>query len=125
MPDTATVKRALSRLAEQSADARAVEGGWFGGEEYRTVVTTADDAVESVGAAVEFLENGGLDRLDDAIEAAEDVGDHAAVRRGRRARDALTDFRRAVRSDQFHSGRGTTLGGGAQGDGNDTGDTYG
>ncbi|SDF83809.1 hypothetical protein [Halorientalis regularis] len=125
MPDTATVKRALSRLAAQSADAPAVDGGWFGGDDYRTVVTAADDAVESLAAAVDFLDNDGLDRLDAAIEAADDAGDYAAARRGRRARETLADFRRAVRSDQFHHGRGTTLGGGAQGDENDTGDTYG
>jgi hypothetical protein len=125
VPDTATVKKTLSRLAAQSADGPAVEGGWFGGGDYRTVLTAADDAVESVAAAVDFLDAGGLDRLDGAIETADEAGDHAAARRGRRARDTLTSFQQAVRSDQFHSGRGTTLGGGAQGDGNDTGDTYG
>ena len=124
MPDTTSVKRALSRLAEQSADP-PVDGGWFGGDDYRTVVTAAEDAVESVADAVDFLDANGFDRLDDAIEAADEAGDHAAVRRGRRARTVLTDFRQAVRSDQFHSGRGTTLGGGAQEDRNDTGDTYG
>lgn len=122
MPDAATVKRTLSRLARQSAQAPAVEGGWFGGDDYRTVVTAAEDAVESVAAAVDFLDADGLDA---AIDAATGADDHAAVRRGRRARDTLTDFRRAVRSDQFHSGRGTTLGGGAQATGNDAGDTHG
>ncbi|WP_153188285.1 hypothetical protein [Halorientalis pallida] len=121
MPDTATVKQALSRLARRPARDSLL----LTGEDYRTVVRAADDAVESVAAAVEFLDADGLDRLETAIGAADEAGDHAAARRGRRARDALTDFRRAVRSDQFHSGRGTTLGGGAQGDGNDTGDTYG
>lgn len=124
MPDTDTVKRALARLAEQPADAPAVDSGWFA-DDYRTVVTVAEDAVESVAAVVDFLDADGLDRLEAAIDAAESVGDHAAARRGRRARSALTDFRRAVRSDQFHSGRGTTLGGGAQATGNDAGDTHG
>jgi hypothetical protein len=124
VPDTATVKRALSRLAAQSAEP-PTDGGWFGGDDYRTVVTAAEDAVESVATAVDFLDADGLDRLDDAIETAEEAGDHAAVRRGRRARNVLTDFRRAVRSDQFHSGRGTTLRDGVQEERNDTGDTYG
>ena len=125
MPDTATVKDALSRLAREPPGTPSTESCWLGADDYRDVVATAEDAVESVDAAADFLDGDGIDRLDAAIESAEAAGDHAAARRGRRARETLTDFRAAARGDQFHSGHGTALGGGAQGGRNDTGNTYG
>jgi hypothetical protein len=125
VPETPTVKDALSRLARRPAGTPSLGSDRFGSDDYRTVVATAEEAAASGGAATDFLAADGLARLDAAIEAAAAADDHAAARRGRQARDVLSDFLTAVRSDQFHSGRGTTLGGGAQGDENDTGDTYG
>ncbi|WP_335999566.1 hypothetical protein [Halorientalis halophila] len=126
MPDTQTVKQALTRLAHRTTDAPSADGGWFAdASEYRSVVDEADAAVESVEAAVAFLDADRLASLEEAIETAEAAGDHAAARRGRNASEALAAFREAARGDQFHRARGTTLGGGVQGVEHDAGDTYG
>jgi hypothetical protein len=120
VPDPATTKRTLTRLARRPVDRIAAEA--VGSDaSYRTVIDTADSASQRLEDAAAFVEAGGLDRLDDAIDTAVEHGDHAAARRGRRVRASVEAFRVAASGesvdesdDHFHSGRGTHLGSGDQ-----------
>jgi hypothetical protein len=90
------VKRVLARLANgESPDYPAVSNG----DDYRAVVDAATDAVGTLDDAAAFVDADGRERLDAAIEAAAEAGDHAAARRGRRAREALDALRDALASD--------------------------
>lgn len=133
MPDTATVKRILARLASRESGSRSRLGDsmLFGRTRgYRTIIDRASAAEADLKTAVEFIEDDGITRLDGAIEDARAAEDHAAARRGQHAMSTLTRVRDAARGttsdtpstaetalqmaerdyDQFHSGRGTTLG---------------
>lgn len=133
MPDTATVKRILARLASRESVTRSQfrGSGLFGSAPtYRTIIDRASAAQADLEVAVEFIEDDGITRLDDAIEDARAAEDHAAVRRGQTAMETLVYAREAAGGataesrgsdriapqtaerghEQFHSGRGTTLG---------------
>jgi hypothetical protein len=93
--DPTEVKRALARLANgESADYPAVSAT----DDYRTVNDAAADAVDALDDAAAFVDADadGRQHLDTAIEAAETADDHAAARRGRRAREALDALRGAL-----------------------------
>jgi hypothetical protein len=128
VPDTETVKQVLAWFAERPFRAGLDVRRRFGGD-YRTVIDRASDAVTDLEDAADFVESTGLDELAAAVKEAEDDGDYAAARRGRRALETVRAFRRAAAGetgsepgdvdarDHFHSGRGTTLGSGAQSEG--------
>lgn len=84
---TDAVKRALSALATRTDTAR---------RPYVAVIEEADAARANLRRAAGFVEAGGLDRLESAIEAADRAGDDAAVDRGREALAAYRSFRRAA-----------------------------
>jgi len=91
--DPTEVKRALARLANgESADYPAVSAT----DDYRTVIDAAADAVDALDDAAAFVDADGRQHLDTAIGAAETADDHAAARRGRRARKALDALRDAL-----------------------------
>lgn len=121
MPAPNDVKRVLARLATRTADApsgQTPSRSFFSTTtDYRSVIDDADAARAELDQAAEFVASTGVDRLDDAIEAARSAGDYAAARRGRDARRAFSAFRDACRGDgdQFHSGRAIDLGGGDEG----------
>jgi hypothetical protein len=95
MSDPAEVKRVLARLATgDTGEHPAVAAG----DDYRTVIDAATDAVESLADAAAFVEADGHQRLADAIEAADAADDHPAARRGRRAEDELDDLAAALDS---------------------------
>ena len=79
MVSTAAVKRALSALARRTDTAT------------RPSVAVIDEA-----DAAAILDANGLDRLDEAIAAAERAGDEDAAERGRDARAAFRRFREAA-----------------------------
>ncbi|PHQ40002.1 hypothetical protein DJ69_03260 [Halorubrum persicum] len=87
MVSTAAVKRALSALASRTDTAT------------RPSVAVIDEAEAARGdlrRAAAFVDADGLDRLDDAIGAAERAGDEADAERGREARAAFRRFREAA-----------------------------
>jgi len=84
---TDAVKRALSALATRTDTAR---------RPYAAVIEEADAARANLQRAAGFVEAGGLDRLESAVEAADRAGDDAAVDRGREALAAYQSFRRAA-----------------------------
>jgi len=92
VPDTETVKQVLAWFAERPFRAGLDVRRRFGGD-YRTVIDRASDAVTDLEDAADFVESTGLDELAAAVKEAEDDGDYAAARRGRRA------WRPSVRSD--------------------------
>ncbi|MFB6178168.1 MAG: hypothetical protein ABEI77_00410, partial [Halorientalis sp.] len=61
MPDTATTKRVLARLARRPVD-RLVDSQSFDGD-YRAVVDTATSATARLETTASFVESGGLARL--------------------------------------------------------------
>ena len=83
MPDVATVKRELTRLAE-GADHRP-----------STTVETAASAVESLELAAAFADEVGIARLRRAVER---VDDRALERTGQRALATFERFREAART---------------------------
>jgi hypothetical protein len=83
---TGPTKRALRALAgDESIDAEA--GG---------TVDEAVEALESVEAALRFLDDGGVERLARAVVAAGRDGDATRVRRGRDALGTLRAFQSAL-----------------------------
>jgi len=74
MVSTAAVKQALSALASRTDTATRPSVA---------VIDEADAARSDLRRAAGFVDSGGLDRLDEAIAAAERAGDEAAAERGR------------------------------------------
>ena len=109
MVSTTAVKRALAALATRTDTAR---------RPYVAVIDEADAARADLRRAAGFVDAVGLDRLAEAVDAAERAGDEAAAERGRDALDAYRRFRRAAASgsgdhrdrdagpDHFRSGPG-------------------
>ncbi|MFB6178378.1 MAG: hypothetical protein ABEI77_01480 [Halorientalis sp.] len=99
MSDPDAVKRALARLATRPTGAGTRTATRLSRDrsfEYRPVIDRATAAVEELADAAEFAETVGIERLEAAIEAAETAGDHAAARRGRRARGTFERVRSAA-----------------------------
>ncbi|MFY4816216.1 hypothetical protein GLW36_11635 [Halorubrum terrestre] len=105
MVSTTAVKRALAALATRTDTAR---------RPYAAVIDEADAARADLRRAAGFVDAVGLDRLADAVDAAERAGDEATAERGRDALAAYRGFRRAAAvkeggncdSDHFRSGPG-------------------
>jgi len=95
MVSTAAVKQALSALASRTDTATRPSVA---------VIDEADAARSDLRRAAGFVDSGGLDRLDEAIAAAERAGDEAAAERGREARAAFRRFREAA-ADSDKPGR--------------------
>ncbi|WP_096390823.1 hypothetical protein [Halopenitus persicus] len=89
-PGTRRVKRTLELLATRTDTDRPP---------YLAVIDEADAARRDLERAAGFLESVGLDRLDDAIEAAAADDATDAADRGRAARSAYRDVRRAAAGD--------------------------
>lgn len=87
MVSTTAVKRALTALATRTDTAR---------DPYIAVIDEADAARSDLRRAAGFVDAVGLDRLDEAIAAAERAGDSRAVERGREALTAYREFREAA-----------------------------
>ncbi|VTT86989.1 hypothetical protein DM2_3027 [Halorubrum sp. DM2] len=100
MVSTTAVKRALAALATRTDTAK---------QPYAAVIEEADAARTDLRRAAGFVDAVGLDRLADAVDAAERAGDDDAVDRGREALDAYRAFRRAA-AKGTGDGR-TTVGG--------------
>lgn len=91
MVSTTAVKRALAALATRTDTAR---------RPYAAVIEEADAARTDLRRAAGFVDAVGLDRLADAVEAAERAGDPDAAERGRAALDAYREFRRAAEGSE-------------------------
>jgi len=113
MVSTTDVKRALSALATRTDTATRPAVA---------VIDEADDARSDLRRAAGFVDADGLDRLDEAIAAAERAGDEAAAERGRRARAAFRRFREAAAGDDSGDRGGDRNDGGDRTDGDRTGD---
>ena len=87
MVSTTAVKRALAALATRTDTAR---------RPYAAVIDEADAARADLRRAAGFVDAVGLDRLAEAVDAAERASDEAAAERGREALDAYRAFRRAA-----------------------------
>lgn len=87
MVSTTAVKRALSALATRTDTAR---------HPYVAVIDEADAARSDLRRAAGFVDAVGLDRLAEAVDAANHAGDEAAAERGRDALAAYRAFRRAA-----------------------------
>jgi hypothetical protein len=87
---TTAVKRALAALATRTDTAR---------RPYVAVIDEADAARTDLRRAAGFVDAVGLDRLAEAVDAAERAGDGAAAERGREALDAYRAFRRAAANE--------------------------
>lgn len=108
MTDEATVKARLEALAtssetteEDPADALAVD--------HRETIERATAALDDLERAAAFVEDGGLAALEEAVDTAERSVSAVAAD----GRETLAAYRRleaALSGDQFHSGRGTSLG---------------
>ncbi|WP_096394055.1 hypothetical protein [Halorubrum trapanicum] len=90
MVSTTAVKRALAALATRTDTAR---------RPYVAVIDEADAARTDLRRAAGFVDAVGLDRLADAVDAADRAGDEAAAERGRDALAAYREFRRAAAGD--------------------------
>ncbi|ACM55788.1 hypothetical protein [Halorubrum lacusprofundi] len=95
MVSTAAVKQALSALASRTDTATRPSVA---------VIDEADAARSDLRRAAGFVDSGGLDRLDEAIAAAERAGDEAAAERGREARAAFRRFREAAADSDNRGG---------------------
>jgi hypothetical protein len=84
---TTAVKRALAALATRTDTAR---------RPYVAVIDEADAARADLRRAAGFVDAVGLDRLAEAVDAADRAGDEAAAERGRDALAAYREFRRAA-----------------------------
>ena len=106
------VRRALAALAcTTSIDGEeAVPPATDTAESFHETIERATAATRDVEAAAEFVDGGGLDALDRAIDCAERSVSSSATA-GRRARTTFREFREAAAGDHFHPGRGTSLGG--------------
>ncbi|KOX95765.1 MULTISPECIES: hypothetical protein [Halorubrum] len=87
MVSTTAVKRALAALATRTDTAR---------RPYVAVIDEADAARADLRRAAGFVDAVGLDRLAEAVDAAERADDEAAAERGREALAAYRAFRRAA-----------------------------
>ena len=90
MVSTTAVKRALAALATRTDTAR---------RPYVAVIDEADAARADVRRAAGFVDAVGLDRLAEAVAAADRAGDEAIASRGRETLDAYRAFRRAAAGD--------------------------
>jgi len=84
---TTAVKRALTALATRTDTAT---------RPYVAVIDEADAARTDLRRAAGFVESVGLDRLDEAVAAADDDGNETAAERGREALAAYREFREAA-----------------------------
>lgn len=87
MVSTIAVKRALSALATRTDTAT---------RPYVAVIDEADAARTDLQRAAAFVDAVGLDRLDEAIAAADRQGDEATADRGRDALAVYRSFREAA-----------------------------
>ncbi|KDS91617.1 hypothetical protein FK85_21865 [Halorubrum saccharovorum] len=95
MVSTAAVKRALSALASRTDTATRPAVA---------VIDEADAARADLRRAAEFVDADGLDRLDEAIAAAEHAGNEGAAKRGREARAAFRRFREVAADSDLGGG---------------------
>jgi hypothetical protein len=84
---TTAVKRALAALATRTDTAT---------RPYVAVIDEAEAARSDLRRAAGFADSVGLDRLSEAVAAAERDGDEAAAERGREALAAYREFREAA-----------------------------
>ena len=89
MVSTTAVKRALTALATRTDTAT---------RPYLAVIDEGDAARTDLRRAAAFVDSVGLDRLSEAVAAAERDGDEAAAERGRAALAAYWAFREAAAS---------------------------
>ncbi|WP_338727960.1 hypothetical protein [Haladaptatus sp. DJG-WS-42] len=106
-PSTATVKRALRRLAfavsATEPDCRAATDC----ADATHIVTRGIAAIDDIELAADFLTDVGFDRFEQALTACEREEPDSLVQSGREAAEAYRAFRRAA--NHFRSGRGTPL----------------
>lgn len=110
MTDEATVKAKLRRLAATDEDDESRYSPSLDSE-HRETIDRAIRGLDDLDVAVAFLADDGLAALERAVDAAERSVSGCA----KRGREALAEYRRfedALACDQFHSGRGTSLGDG-------------
>jgi hypothetical protein len=106
--DEATVKARLRALATTSERSEDGPTGALDTDHQQTI-EEATARLEDVEAAAAFVDDGGLAALEDAVAVAERSVSTVAGE----GRETLAEYRRlaaAVSGDQFHSGRGTSLG---------------
>lgn len=95
-------RRALARLAGEHFGETAEESAPPTATAYGGIIAEATAALEDIEAAAEFVDGGGLDTLERAVERAEgDLSERA--RQGRETLGAYRAFR-AVARDQDGSG---------------------
>ena len=87
MVSTLAVKRALTALATRTDTAT---------RPYVAVIDEADAARTDLRRAAGFVDSVGLERLEEAVAAAERDGDETAADRGREALAAYREFREAA-----------------------------
>jgi len=87
---TTAVKRALAALATRSDTAK---------RPYVAVIDEADAARDDLRRAAGFVDAVGLDRLAEAVDAADRAGNEETAERGRDALAAYRRFRRAAAGD--------------------------
>ena len=97
MVSTTAVKRALAALATRTDTAR---------RPYVAVIDEADAARDDLRRAAGFVDAVGLDRLAEAVDAADRAGDEATAERGRKALTAYRRFRRVAAGDSVENGGG-------------------
>ena|GEM_PF-305579 len=100
MVSTVTVKRALAALATRTDTAR---------RPYAAVIEEGDAARKDLRRAAGFVDAVGLDRLEEAVAAAERDGRESLAERGREALTAYRRFR-TVATDGSVDGRSTERG---------------
>jgi len=84
---TIAVKRALTALATRADTAT---------RPYVAIIDEADAARNDLRRAAGFVDSVGLDRLDEAVSAADSDGNEAAADRGREALASYHEFREAA-----------------------------
>jgi len=84
---TTAVKQALTALATRTDTAT---------RPYVAVIDEAEAARTDLRRAAGFVDSVGLDRLSEAVAAAEDAGDEAAAARGRAALATYRAYREAA-----------------------------
>lgn len=114
MTDVATVKSVLARLAngEGPIDGQADElttPRTGSPARYRRVIETASAATQDLEVAAEFVADGGIERLEAAVEHAEREVSSCADE-GREALETFREYRRAADGDHFQSGDDTSIG---------------
>ena len=97
MVSTTAVKRALAALATRSDTAK---------RPYVAVIDEADAARDDLRRAAGFVDAVGLDRLAEAVDAADRAGDETTAERGREALTAYRRFRRVAAGDSVKGGGG-------------------